>query len=243
MHIQRASTRQLIGKDDFRIQRIRPGGPEGLNGDLAFGPLSVIDHAVLARGKTVAMHEHVNDEILSYVSHGAMVHEDSAGQRVEISPQRLMMMNAGAGFEHEESLPDAAVEMLQIFMRPRVGDLPAMVAFHDRPDGVPEESWGLIAGPEGSGAPLTIRNTVRLYDVRLRAGKEATVPTVEGLCPWLYVLAGAIEISGETLDKGDAVRDIDQTLSPIRALVDATLVLFLTDPVATGSRTGTISGR
>ena len=46
------------------------------------------------------------------------MHEDSTGQRVELSPRRPMMMNAGRSFFHEESTPDVPVEMLQIFIRP-----------------------------------------------------------------------------------------------------------------------------
>ena len=154
-----------------------------------------------------------------------------------------MMMNAGAAFEHEESVPEAPVEMLQVFVRPREADLPGEVAFHDRPDGLPEKRWTLLGGSEGSGAPLVIRNTVRLYDVRLRAGDEVNAPSVEGLLPWLYVLDGAIEFGGERLAKGDAVRGDGRVFLPLRATADAILVLFLVDPAAPGSRTGSISGR
>lgn len=47
-----------------------------------------------------------------------MIHEDSAGHRIAIGPHKLMMMNAGRSFWHEESAPEGAVEMLQIFVRP-----------------------------------------------------------------------------------------------------------------------------
>jgi hypothetical protein len=57
-----------------------------------------------------------NDEILSYIWRGTMVHEDSAGYRIPLSPRKLMMMNAGRGFWHEESTPSEPVEMLQIFV-------------------------------------------------------------------------------------------------------------------------------
>src|SRR5690625_133989 len=58
-------------KGSFSITRIEPGlilgnKPE----DTAFGPLANIDHAVMKKGLTIKMHEHVNDEILSYVSSG-----------------------------------------------------------------------------------------------------------------------------------------------------------------------------
>lgn len=243
MHVLRAEARQHWGEADFHAERIRPGAPGGPDGDLAFGPLSVIDHAGLAQGKTVAMHEHRDDEILSYLWRGGMTHEDEGGHRVAISATRPMMMNAGAGFRHEESAPDGPVEMLQIFVRPRAANLPGTVAFAERPNGIPEGTWGLIAGPEGSGAPLTIRNAVHVFDVHLRAGEEVSAPAAEGLSPWLYVLDGGIELGGERLAKGDAARDEGRDLPLVRAARDTTLVLFLVDRTATGARTGTISGR
>jgi redox-sensitive bicupin YhaK (pirin superfamily) len=80
---------------------MRPGLVRSLVADPAFGPLSVVDHANLDVGTVVPMHEHRNDEILSYMWRGTMVHEDSAGHRIPISPRKLMMMNAGRGFWHE----------------------------------------------------------------------------------------------------------------------------------------------
>ena len=89
-----------------------------MGADLALGPLSALDHANLQVGKVVKMHEHKNDEILSYMWRGSMVHEDRAGHRIPISAKKLMMMNAGESFWHEESVPDQPVEMLQIRARP-----------------------------------------------------------------------------------------------------------------------------
>lgn len=43
------------------------------------------------------MHQYRNDEILSCMGKGLMVHEDSTGQRVELTPSRLMMVSAGRG--------------------------------------------------------------------------------------------------------------------------------------------------
>lgn len=57
--------------------------------------MSAFDHATLKVKKVVKLHEHKNDEILSYMWSGTMVHEDSAGHRIPISANKLMM-NAGA---------------------------------------------------------------------------------------------------------------------------------------------------
>jgi redox-sensitive bicupin YhaK (pirin superfamily) len=47
------------------------------------------------------MHEHRNDEIISYLRSGRMQHTDSAGRSEAVSLDRLMVMNAEAGFSHE----------------------------------------------------------------------------------------------------------------------------------------------
>ena len=147
VHIFRAAAAQTHEHGPFRIRRMRPGIVLGPDADPAFGPLSAIDHANLGVGTVVHMHEHINDEILSYLWRGTMVHEDTTGERVTISAGKLMMMNAGRSFWHEERTPDEPVEMLQIFIRPREADLPPSVVFHDRPDGAPTDAWGEVAAP------------------------------------------------------------------------------------------------
>jgi redox-sensitive bicupin YhaK (pirin superfamily) len=234
---------QSFGRGPFQIRRMRPVTIVSRGNDPAFGPLSVIDHANLGVGTLVRMHEHNNDEILSYMWRGTMVQEDSAGHRIAISPRKLMMMNAGKSFFHEESTPDGTVEMLQIFIRPREADLPGNVQFFDRPDNIVDGQWHLIAGPEASEAPLKIRQQVIVYDAHLMTGDELTVPTVEGLSPWVYVMDGAVTAGTETLGKGDAMTDLDQPLLTLRAEAPATLVAFPVDRTAPASQAGTISGR
>ena len=183
------------------------------------------------------MHQHRNDEILSYMWRGVMIHEDSDGNQVELSSRRLMMMNAGSGFWHEESTPAGPVEMLQIFVRPRAPDLIPQVAFWDRPDGSARPGWQLVAGPEGSEAPLTFRQRVMVFDARAGAGEEIAAPVVAGMrsgsTSWTVRSAWAA-----TIKKGDALSDADAPLPPFRATRDSTLVAFLVDLTASASRAG-----
>ena len=117
-----------------------------------------------------------------------------------------------------------------------------MIAFHDRPQGAPEGRWERVCGPEETGAALIIRNEVHLYDVHLHDRQQVDVPAVEGLTPFLYVIDGLVGIGGDRLGSGDAASDADRALPPVRALADTSLVRFLVDPNATGSKAGTISG-
>lgn len=243
MHIFRAQQRSTHGEGSFHIESVNPGMAFGENADPALGPLSGFDHANLGAGTLVKMHEHVNDEILSYMWRGTMLHEDKAGNRIPISSTKLMMMNAGKSFWHEESAPDDAVEMLQIFVRPRETDLPGEVNFLDRADGAPVGRWGLIAGPEGTGSPLTIRNQVYVYDTLLEAGRTLEIPVHYGFTPWLYVMDGEVKVSESHLGKGDGVSSADEELSAVSAITVSSLVLFFVDITAAYSLAGTISGK
>ena len=133
LHVIGTDTHLAHGSGPFRIARIRPG--HGVDhpehpGDTGFGPLGLVDRASLSPGLLVPMHEHVDDEIVSYLRSGTLTHRDSTGRKERIGRDRLMVMNAGRGFSHEESIPEATeggagVEMLQIFIRPREAGLRA----------------------------------------------------------------------------------------------------------------------
>jgi quercetin 2,3-dioxygenase len=148
LNIPPARANRSFGRGPFQIHRMRPGTIVSRGNDPAFGPLGVNDHANLGVGTLVRMHEHNNDEILNYMWRGTMVHENSAGHRIAISPCKLMMMNVGKSFFHAGPTPDGTVEMLQIFIRPREAGVPGpgAVQFFDRPDNIVDGQWHLIAG-------------------------------------------------------------------------------------------------
>lgn len=223
------------------ITRIHPGNIlENKDADFAFGPLAIIDHAVMKERITIKMHEHVNDEILSYLSTGVMYHKDSAGLEVPITRGQLMMMNAGESFWHEEQVKENEVEMLQIFVRPNEADLPANIQFHDKLED--NKHWYIMVGPVDSGAPLSVRQNVYILDAHPRAGEKLEIPQREGYTPFLYVMNGEITIQDLTIGKQEAVTDLVDPLPRLVANEDSILVLFHVDLDAKMSLDGTISG-
>ena len=237
----RADQSQDFEHGGFSIRRMRPGKCLGPDASPSYGPLSVIDHAHLAEGTLVKMHEHKNDEILSYVISGTMIHEDSAGNRIALSPAKLMLMNAGKSFRHEESVPDGALEMLQIFVRPREADLEGKVQFLDRSDPV-AEGWTLLASPESGDAPLVFRQDVFVFDGHFPAGASIYLPEHPEFDCFVYVVEGVLLIGSERFEKGDAFALEDADLPPLLASEPATLVAFMVDPIAQETKAGTISG-
>lgn len=227
-------------KGPISITRVKPGDIlENGSKDFAFGPLAIIDHAVMKKRLTIKMHEHINDEILSYLSTGRMYHKDSAGLEVPISPGKLMMMNAGKSFWHEEKVKEDEVEMLQIFVRPNETDLAADIQFHDKP--LDNREWYLMVGPVGSVAPLSVRQNVYILDAHPKAGEKLEIPHYEGYTPFLYVMDGEISIQDLTIGKQEAVTDLVDPLPKIIANGDSILVLFFADLAAEMSMKETIS--
>ena len=85
--------------------------------DTGLGTIGKIDHARIPSGITIKMHPHINDDILSYFRTGVSKHMDSENISAEISRKRLMLMQAGSIFYHEERILEP-LEGLQIFIRP-----------------------------------------------------------------------------------------------------------------------------
>jgi quercetin 2,3-dioxygenase len=236
-HISRAS-------GPFQIRRMHPGAMLGDPGDGGFGGLGLIDRANLSPGLKVAMHEHRNDEIISYLREGVMVHRDSTGVTEEVRPNRLMVMNAGAGFSHEETVPGPGnVRMLQIFVRPSAADLAPGVQFHELGQTYSPNHWRLLAGPEDAGAVGVVRQQILLHDVRLEAGQSLPLPMKPGFDGWLYVFDGSVTLDGQAIQAHDATALIDHPQATVTATTTSDLVLFLVDRNAPASRAGTLSGR
>lgn len=228
-------------KGPFSITRVHPELVFPQNDeDTAFGPLSIIDHAVMQKGLTIKMHEHVSDEILSYVWQGTMVHKDSAGFEVAITPGNVMMMNAGSSFWHEEKVNENHVEMLQIFFRPREANLEPNIQFHQKE--MRNREWTVIVGPEGSEAPLYVRQKAYVLDAHPKQGDQLSIPRYDGYATFLYVLDGEIQIHEQTVKKMEAIASREASLPPLTALKDTTIVLFFVNLNAPMSMAGTISG-
>lgn len=230
------------GSGGFGIEILWPGLALG-DGDSGVGAIGRIDHARVTPGTVIRMHPHKDDEILTYLRSGRVRHLDTVGHAEEISNRRLMLMNAGHTFQHEEAvLPEGGVlQGLQIFMRPREADLEPMVQFHEFGSAISENTWRLVAGP--AEAPLTVRAEAWVHDIHLSAGlgMDLPPPPRPAVRRLLYVFAGRVSVAGTALTDGESIL-LDDREYGVVAERDSDLVLFTTDTTATVFRGGMFSG-
>lgn len=228
------------GNNIFNIEILYPGEALG-HSDTGYKTIGRIDHANFRPPGVVPMHPHKNDEILSYIRSGAILHKDSTGLQERVDTFNMMMMNAGSGLQHEESAEEE-MEMLQIFMRPSKNGLDPKVQFHRFEDLSSENKWRLVAGNHET-APLHLRVDTNIYDVRLSKDRSLDVPVsaFEKTIHLLYCFNGFISVSGQTLNKGESLVFNNEQIS-IKAGVTSDIVLFEINEDAQYSDTGMFSG-
>ncbi|MFN3918533.1 MAG: pirin family protein [Flavobacteriales bacterium] len=91
---------------DFLVGRLLP-----FRQKRAVGPFVFIDHMGPAeltaeQNLDVAPHPHIGLSTLTYLIEGAVMHRDSIGTEIEITPGAINWMTAGKGVVHSERTPD-----------------------------------------------------------------------------------------------------------------------------------------
>jgi redox-sensitive bicupin YhaK (pirin superfamily) len=226
----------------FSVETLYPGIALHA-GDSGIGAIGRIDDSRVGSGTLIRMHPHRDDEILSYIRGGTLLHRDTVGHEELLTKNRLMLMNAGHTFQHEEKVVSTEdVLCLQIFIRPQESDLEPMVQFHDFPDALSKGTWRLIAGPKGE-APMELRAAAWVHDSHLPAGMTLSLPgpPVAGATRLLYVYGGRASVDGIQLDQSESLLLNDASYS-VYADADTDLVLFTTDTTAPVFTEGMFSG-
>ena len=229
----------------FGIQILYPGLIRPQLNDTGFSTLGRIDHARITSGTIIPMHPHRDDEILTYLRSGKVKHSDTEGLTNIISNQKLMMMNAGAKFYHEELVLEegGVLEGLQIFIRPEVDGLKPQVQFYQLPETYSNNQWRNIAG-KGNDYPLQIRSNTWLMDMRLEKRKEIVLPTApaENAAFLFYVFNGQVQVNENMiLATGESVL-VEEENPVFNALEASDIVLFITQTNAVHFDEGMYSG-
>lgn len=240
--INKADQVRHFGNKNFHITSTSPGINLDNPDDYGLAQLGRIDYSEIQPGAVVAMHPHQYDEIFSYMREGVMTHEDSTGNLIEIGGTHLMLMNAGTGILHEETVPknSAPVNMLQIFIRPRRDDFKPRVQFSKLESLNSENKWRLVAGTAESKAPLEINSDINIWDTHIT--KSIPLKVSKDKIGFLYVFKGNVKINDNLLDKFENVV-LDENITIDLVSSSADLVYFEMDPNSEYSRSGAYSGQ
>lgn len=235
------TTADAINSDGFVAKAYFPGHLERGHADHGLGPLATIMESFLAPGTHIELHEHVQDEIISWVPAGVMRHDDPQGGHLTIDANHLMIMNAGRGFQHEERTRDndPPLRMLQIFVRPHCADLEPQIQYGRLP--APTANvWRHVFGPSGSQARFTVRNAVHCYDIRMGLGDTAVLPAQLGWRTYFFVFSGCVDAQGQTFGEAETGLCPEDVQMSIHATEASLVVSFVVNTDVDICRGGTV---
>lgn len=210
----------------FSVSRVLPNSAKRM-----VGPFIFMDHMGPADfapgdGVDVRPHPHIGLATITYMLEGSLLHRDSLGNHLEISPGDINWMTAGKGIVHSEretheakgsphrlsgiqtwvALPEHLAEIDPSFTHVKKSDLP-----HYNFNGV---FLRLLAGEAyGLGAPFRTHSPMFYLDAVVTGAKELARPNPEHEC-LLHIIWGEVVLGGVTFSAGQRVLlDNEQTLS------------------------------
>ena len=194
----------------FEVRRALPHGKRQMVGPFIFfdqmGPVQFI----AGQGIDVRPHPHIGLATVTYLFDGRVMHRDSEGNALEITPGEMNLMTAGHGIAHSERSPDAfrvsggGMFGIQSWIALPIEDEERAPSFqHFGAAGLPVVADGglwarVVAGSSfGQRSPVGVRSEWLYAEVVLEPGTSAPLdPDYEERA--IYLVEGEVEIAGET---------------------------------------------
>ena len=194
--------------------------------NIQFGALRVFNDDVVAPGTGFPTHPHREMEIVTIVLSGEITHADSMGNSAVIRQGEVQRMSAGTGLTHSEfNLGQEPVHFFQLWFLPdehRVAPSYEQRAFEPG-------SWRnrLVPVASGQGAhdAVTFNTDATVYRASLDQGNALEFRCNDTRRIFIYLIDGALEVNGLSLEKGDQARLDEEVLVAMKALKTCTFVL------------------
>jgi quercetin 2,3-dioxygenase len=195
---------------------------------MGVGALRVFNDDRIIAGAEWPMHPHRDIESLTYVVSGHFQHADSLGNNGRLEAGAAQVMTFSHGFDqHSEKngSSDEALRFIQFWILPSTSGLETRVqqrqyALDDRTD-----RWLQIMGPAGTDG-LDLSQDARALVAHLTAGRELAHAFGPGRGGYFYVIDGRLDVDGETLRTGDALKISGEAELTITTDLAAELILI-----------------
>jgi quercetin 2,3-dioxygenase len=175
---------------------------------MGYGPLRVINEDRVQAGSGFGTHGHRDMEIISYVLEGALGHKDSMGNGSSIVPGDVQRMSAGTGVQHSEynHSKNGVTHFLQIWIQPKLTGIQPSYEQKHFPAAEKRGRLRLIASPDGREGSVSMNQDALLYAGLFDGKEQAKLPLAAGRKGYVHVARGKIEVNGQRLNAGDALK-------------------------------------
>lgn len=191
--------------------------------------LRVLNEDRVAPGSGFPKHGHRDMEIVTVILEGALQHRDSLGNGAVIRPGEVQRMTAGTGVQHSEfnASETEPVHLLQIWILPKVKDLPPSYEQKLFPSREREARWKLVASGDSRDGSLLIHQNAEIYLATIEAGKTLTHTLNKAGHAWFQLARGQVKLNGVLLSTGDGAAIENESELTCQALGRSEALLFL----------------
>ena len=194
---------------------------------MTWGRLRVWNDDTIAPDTGFPPHPHQDMEIITYVTEGAVTHQDSLGNKGRTEAGDVQVMSAGTGIRHAEyNREPETTKLFQIWILPTHRGQPPSWGTRPFPKGDRSGRFiALASGFENDNEALPIRTDARVLGATLRAGETIDYRLGRERHGYLVPAKGSVEVNGVRIDARDGAAIRDEEGLRVRALADAELVL------------------
>ena len=199
---------------------------------MGFRALRVINEDTIAGGIGFPMHGHRDMEIITYVTEGALEHQDTLGTYSVIEPGEVQRMSAGSGIRHSEMNADEKkpVHLLQIWLMTEKEGIPPsydQISFKKRLEAeTGNKKLLLIASKEGGDGIISVNQDVKLYAGFYKEREKSTFEILKNRHAWVQVVKGEIKVNDQALAQGDGLGVSDISKLEIEAIKNSEFLIF-----------------
>lgn len=180
-----------------------------------FGALRVLNDDWIAAGEGFGRHPHDNMEIITIPFTGAVLHQDSMGNKGVIKPGELQVMSAGSGIFHSE-FNDSKVDPLTLFQIWIIPNKKNVTPRYDQitiSDLAKKDEFYQILSPNADDQGVWIHQDAWFNMADLTSGKELEYQLQrEDSGVFVQLIEGNIEVAGNILSGRDAIA-LTETIS------------------------------
>ena len=173
-----------------------------------FGMLRVLNDDTIAAGMGFGTHPHDNMEIITIPLEGDLAHKDSMGNGTTIKSGDIQVMSAGTGIQHSEFNPNHNhhTKLFQIWLFPKYRNVEPRYQQITLDQSLQKNDFAQILSPNPDDAGVWIHQDAWFYlsDFDKDFSKKLSLKK-EGNGFYIMNIEGEIEVSGEKLERRDAI--------------------------------------
>lgn len=196
---------------------------------IQFGVLRVLNDDTIAPGMGFGTHSHDNMEIITIPLEGDLAHKDSMGNAATIKTGDVQVMSAGSGIQHSEFNPneDQQTKLFQIWLFPRTKNVTPRYQQITLDKTLEKNEFAQILSPNPEDAGVWIHQDAWFYMSDFEKGISKTLSLKkQGNGFYIMNIEGEIEVSGEVLEKRDALGIWNTATLEIKANSDAKFLIM-----------------